>query len=221
MLKELCKKHSNCKLIEGHWTDEIDHRNFGLSVLFSEGIDYAFVIDCDEIYSEEDFLRIKSLIAANPQIDAFHIEWNTYWKKSYHVISPRECYKPLLAAKVSRFLFTAIRAGITSVIRSDSSITRLQGPYNAVLIPPHVGICHHLSYARHDARIRRKLEISGHHNEFLRDWYEKVWLAWHPQMRNLHPVVPEQYQIAVESDFSSFPAQLKRFIQNERGTSVS
>ena len=220
-VKSLCEQNSKFEFRTGHWTNEVDQRNFGLSVMLRAGIDYSFVIDSDEVYAEEDFVRILQYIEANSQIDAFHLEWNTYWKKSYYRIQPRENFKPLVAVRNSHFLFTFIRGGITSVLRTKDSVIKSTGAYNGVLIPPQMGICHHLSYARSDSYMLRKLETNSHHSEFIPNWYETVWQSWSPQLRNLHPVTPAQYGIAVKSNFTRLPNQLKSFIKKEQGRSCS
>jgi len=215
-VKELCAQNKNFELIQGHWTNEIDQRNFGLSKFFEWGIDIYFVIDNDEIYHLQHFLNIKNFITSNPQVDAFHVEWNTYWKKSYYRIWPREGYQPLIAVRVNRFLFTIIRGGTTSVIRTSTTVLKIKGSYNAVLISPEIAICYHMSYARYDDYMRRKMEINSHASEFIPSWYENIWEKWTPEMKNLHPVTPRQYNIAVKEDFSIFPDQLKVFIKNEK-----
>jgi len=174
-IKKLCKNNSKFELVQKKWTNEVDQRNYGLAKFYAEGIDYYFVIDADEIYHESHFLNIKNFIKSNLQLDAFHIEWNTYWTKDYYRIEPREHFKPLIAVKTSNFLFTFIRGGITSVTRTKTVITKHNGNYNGVIIPPQLAICYHLSYARDDESTKRKFETNSHASEFIPDWYEKVW----------------------------------------------
>jgi GT2 family glycosyltransferase len=223
-IKELCKQNKNFELVQGHWTNEIDQRNFGLSKFYSENIDYCFVIDSDEVYHSFEFDRIKEFIKQNPQVVAFHIEWNTYWSKQFYVISPREYYKPVIAVKVENFQFTKIRHGITSVTRSGSFVFQTKEVnYNYALISSNIAICHHLSYARSNEYIKRKLETNSHSPEFIKDWYERVWLKWNPQSTNLHPVTPQQYNRAIKEDFLIFPESLKSVIKKEiaqRKTSI-
>jgi len=215
-VKKLCEKNPNFELIEDHWENEIDQRNFGLAFFYKKGIDYAFIIDSDEIYRDHHFKNIKKFILKNPEYDAFHIKWNTYWTKNYYRIQPRENYNPVIAVRVSHFLFTIIRGGITSVIRSENSVIKTTGQYNGVLIPPEIAICFHLSYARNNEYMKRKLETNSHAGEFLDGWYENVWLKWTPNMRHLHPVAPTDYGMAVREDFPVFPDQLKVLIKKEK-----
>lgn len=216
-VKNLCDKNSNYELITGHWTNEVDQRNYGLSKLAKENYEYTFIVDNDEIYHDYHVESIKKFILSNTKYSAFHIEWNTYWNKDYYVINPRENFNPLIVVKTSEFLFTGIRLGITSVKRAGSVILRTNdNDYNGILIPSNIAICYHLSYARTDDFIKRKLETNSHASEFINSWYENVWKKWTPSMQNLHPVTPEQYKIAVKEDFVAFPVQLQRFIKKEK-----
>ena len=79
-----------------------------------------------------------------------------------------------------------------------------------------MAICYHLSYARDDDTMRRKFETNSHAKEFIGDWYEEIWLKWHPDMRDLHPVTPSQYKMATKDDFSRLPLQLRGFIKREQ-----
>ena len=58
-VKNLCKKNKNFELIQGHWINEIEQRNFGLELFYKNNIDYCFVLDNDEIYWESQILEIK------------------------------------------------------------------------------------------------------------------------------------------------------------------
>jgi len=221
-VKELCENNKNFELVQGHWINETEQRNFGLKKLFDEDIDYCFVIDSDEIYHDFHIDKIKEFVLQNSNFIAFHIVWNTYWKKTYCVISPREDYKPVIVVKVDSFQFTANRNGITSIKRvNDFIFTKKQEQYNGVLIPENVAFCYHLSYARSDEFIKRKLEISSHANEFLPNWYNTVWLGWKSNCINLHPVTPKQYKKAIPENFLSFPVQLRQFIKKERRETCS
>jgi GT2 family glycosyltransferase len=221
-VKKLCLENRNFELVQGHWKNEIEQRNYGLQVFYDNGIDIYFVIDSDEIYHSNQFDNIIRFIEQNTRFAAFHLEWNTYWKKDYYVISPREYYKPLIAVRVNSFLFTTIRHGTTNVIRTSKTILKTQETnYNYALIPPEIAICYHLSYARTDEFIRRKLETNSHAPEFIQDWYERVWKNWKPSDKNLHPVTPQQYTTAIKENFAAFPDSLKTFIKKERKRNCS
>lgn len=213
--KELCANNKKCELIEGHWTNEVDQRNYGLDVLYKNGIDYCLVIDADEIYHKQHLLNLFAFAQSNISTYAFHIEWNTYWKKSYYRIHPREAFRPLVLVKISNFVFTDIRVGITGVIRNIKGVFRFEEPYKGLLVPNHLVICYHMSYSKTDEWMKRKLETNSHAKEFIPNWYDNVWVKWKDGDKNLHPVTPQQYATAIKDDYAYFPDALKRFIRKE------
>jgi hypothetical protein len=62
---------------------------------------------------------------------------------------------------------------------------------------PSSAILNHFSYVRSNEEMLKKIESFEHSNEFDRmAWYENIWKKWVPSMKNLHPVVPEQFESA-------------------------
>ena len=222
MASLLCAKYPNVSLIRPNlckpmWKDEVEQRNHGLALLSQMGIDIALIIDADEIYSQKDFSNAVGFIESNLQYSAYHIHWDTYWKKSYHVIRPQEKFLPTFAVRVANYEFTEMRMGSTSVVRSGATVLKTaENGYNAAVIPAEICICHHLSYARTDEQIQRKIETFSHCSEIHKDWYDKVWLEWRPGNTDLHPVTPSQYKTAVNCNVLNMPPQLVQFIKRER-----
>lgn len=215
---KLVEKYPNVELKQGNWKDEAEQRNYGLEVFFKEGIDYCFIVDTDEIYHNHQIEAIKEYIHNNQGFSAYHIEWNTYWTKKYYVINPREEYTPVICVKVSEYQFVKNRQGTTAIKRTNSAVFKNKDnmDYNGILIPPEVAFCYHLSYARTDEVILRKIETFSHSSEIVIGWYDEIWRKWDPSKTNLHPVNPGQYKRAVKENFMAFPEQLKLFIKKER-----
>lgn len=216
-VKNLCEKYPNFAMTQDHWENETDQRNAGLERFFKEGIDYCFIVDSDEIYHNQHVEAIQKYILDNQKFSAFHVEWNTYWTKRYYVINPREDYNPVICVKVSEYQFTENRLGTTSIKRAGSAVFRTEDqPYNGILIPPEIAFCYHLSYARTDENILRKIKSFSHSSEIIEGWYDNIWKKWTPASTNLHPIAPAQYKQAVKENFIAFPDQLKLFIKKER-----
>jgi glycosyltransferase involved in cell wall biosynthesis len=221
-INSICAVMPNFELVQGNWATEKDQRNAGLAKLYKEGIDYTFIVDGDEIYHEQHVRGIQQYVQANPAVAAFHIEWNTFWTKKYYVIAPREQFKPVVVVKTSGFVFTGLRQGTTNITRAGDMVfvsapeMGKAQPYNYQVIPTQVAFCYHLSYARTDGVIKRKIETFSHAPEIVDGWYENVWKKWTPESTNLHPVTPMQYKRAVKYRFVDFPAQLQSFIKYER-----
>ncbi|OGJ95012.1 MAG: hypothetical protein A2487_11520 [Candidatus Raymondbacteria bacterium RifOxyC12_full_50_8] len=210
-IKELCDTNVGFELIQGHWENETEQRNYGLANFSEDKIDYALIIDSDEIYHSSQIKNIIDFIKQNIQYYAFHAEFNTYWKKNYYLIAPREKFKPLIGVKIGNFTFTNRRSGIT--VDENGQQTK---QYLGALIPENIGICYHLSYARTDEKARRKIETFSHAPEIINNWYENVWLNWTPEMKDIHPTNSPDYHQAVASNFSDFPDQLKMYIKQEK-----
>jgi len=184
-------------LVHGTWTNETDQRNAGLDLLSKAGFTYCFVIDADEIYDPLDLQRMKELIISHPEIACWHIALDTYWKSYRYRIEPREPFKPVVFLKVGAARFTQ---------------NRHVGCENHSLIPPEIGICHHMSYARSDAEVLKKITTFSHAHEVQTNWFENVWKEWDIKhsLTNLHPTHPPAYQQAVEQPYSALPPVLKR-----------
>lgn len=216
-IKKLCEKNPNFVLIHGHWINEADQRNFGIQYLYSKNIEYCFIIDTDEVYDVKHVIAIKNFVLEHINIVAFHIEWNTYWSKQYYVISPRENFKPVIVVKNENFIFTKMRQGVTSIQRANSLIFNSnQKVYNGILIPKNLAFCYHLSYARTDEQIKRKIETFSHAKDVDKYWFDNVWKKWTPELKNLHPITPSQYKQAIKENFLNFPNHLKIFIKKEK-----
>ena len=216
--KRLANIYKNIEIIYGHWQNEAEQRNYALNKLYIQNFDYSFIVDSDEIYFEKQFLNIKKFVLNNSKFDAFHIEWNTYWKKQYYKIYPRENFKPVIAVKIKNFNFIDKRLGTTSIIRTQFAILNNNDQYNGIVIPEQIAICYHLSYARSNDSIKRKLQTSSHNPEFIKNWYDDIWLKWdkNNNLQNLHPISPLQYKIAIKEDLHNLPPHLEKFIKNEK-----
>lgn len=190
------------KLVHGSWTTEAEQRNAGLEILRERGIDYCFVIDTDEIYDPIDLKRMMKLVARYPTVECWHAEWDTYWKSCRYRIEPREPFKPTIFVKVGDVEFVKNRA---------------VGECKHALLPAAAGICHHMSYARTDEQVLRKISSFSHAGEIREGWFENVWLAWDEDraMLNLHPTHPTAYRAAVAQPPWAVPPALRRRFEAE------
>jgi hypothetical protein len=102
---------------------------------------------------------------------------DVYWRTPDYKIVPVQHDNPIVAIKTDQeFNFSRL-----SSVLSMQSHARL----------------HHMSYVRSDEEMLAKIHSFEHHFEVLGDWYERVWKHWKPEDKNLHPVVPEQFGMAI------------------------
>lgn len=189
-------------LIRGNWSTETEQRNVGLALLKQEKIDYCLVVDADEIYEPIQLKNMFDFARSHPEIDCWHMQWFTYWKSMNYIIHPKEPFEPVFLTKVQS----------TSFVNN-----RLVTAPKHELIPPAIGICHHMSYARSNQEIQKKISTFSHANEILPDWYQQIWLQWdlNQNMQALHPTQPQWYKQAISQPFSALPSVLKRVFVSE------
>ena len=183
------------EIIEGHWEAEHEQRNLSLGYAQYHGHDYGLVIDADEVYETQNLQNALVHARSRPEVDVWHIRCATYWKSLRYRIDPPEPYDPP----------TLIRLGSCGFIKARNTAT----DKNA-LMPPEIATYHHMSYARPDDDLRRKISTFDHADLVLEHWYEDVWKRWDrsPGMQNLHPVNPPQYGRAVEQNPMLIPTIL-------------
>ena len=193
-------KGVSVQVIEGSWANETDQRNAGLEFVRQLGGDYCMVVDADELYDPQALERVKQAIAQHPEIGAWYISMYTYWKSFRFRIDPPEQFKPVVFAKVGVARFSENR--------------HVQSP-NWGEIPPALAVCHHMSYARSDEEVLKKLARFSHSHEILPGWYERVWKGWdnNQAMENLHPVHPQIYRRAVLQREDAYPPVLRALAQ--------
>jgi hypothetical protein len=117
--------------------------------------------------------KMKSFVLDHPEPDCWHVSLHTYWKSYLYRIDPPEPLKPPVFVKVGAVRFTR---------------NRLAEGAKHGLIPEEIGICHHLSYARSDDEVFRKITTFSHANEVIPGWFENVWKKWDDDhsMTDLH-----------------------------------
>lgn len=191
------------KVIKGSWgqtwVGETAQRNYGLELLQKEGMDYAFIVDGDEIYDTDMLKRMMQYASDRQQIECWHSKMDTYWKSHQYVIRPREPCTPEIFVRLGTARFTKIR--------SVNARTR-------ATIPPEIGFYHHMSYARNDEQLQKKISMFSHADEIVPNWYETIWKGWdnNKEMINLHPTCPPCYARAVLRPIEDLPPVLqKRF----------
>lgn len=170
----------------GSFRTERDQRNFGLRLLETMGCDWTLIVDADEIWTAHGLrsltAAIRSTEYAVDQVQ-FRAPWYTYWKSHHWRIEPPESFQPIVAVRTSQVRFTRAR-------QTDCDTRK-----SALLGRPEY--LHHMSYARSDTQILRKIQSFSHSHEIVPGWYDDVWRSWTPSMRNIHPTTPSAFRQAV------------------------
>lgn len=181
------------------WPDEVAQRNFTIDQALNDGFEWGMIVDADEIYEKTELEKMISMVRAHPEISCWHVTWYTYWKSYKYRIDPPEPYKPAVFLKLGKCKFIETR--------------NLEGAKH-LLIDPEVGMCHHMSYARTDEEVRRKLSLFSHSHQILDGWFENIWKKWDSDktLTNLHPVLPDMYRQAIEQPRHALPTVLRDWL---------
>jgi GT2 family glycosyltransferase len=185
------------RIVRGNWPDEASQRNAGLALVREAGDDYCLVLDADEIYDADQLAQAVTLVRENPQIDCWRASCFTYWKSyRYRVDPPEAVTAPIV-----------VRSGTGRFVENRM----YEAPAHANL-PLETLAFHHMSYARTDEQIRRKITTFGHARDVVPGWFENVWLRWNVDrtIRDLNPCWPGAYQRIVEQPYELLPASLRR-----------
>ena len=198
-LRTLPDPQGKIRIVRDTWADEVAQRNFTLAYSQQLGFECSMVVDADEVYHTDQLHKIMHLVAEHPEIDCWHMRWFTYWKSPHYRIDPIEPYDPPVF----------IRHGAGGYVQTRN----FQGRSHH-LVPPELGLCHHLSYARTDEQIRRKISMFSHAHQILPGWFDTVWKAWDDNhaLENLHPVNPPSFRRAIKQDLTLIPAALHPFL---------
>jgi hypothetical protein len=163
-------------IIEGDWASEVETRNAGLEIMRRHGIDYAFTLDSDEIYTEKDLWTIRNT-AELLKPNAVTTRLYTYWKHPFFRVDPPE--------GISIPAITSVNAKYIGHRGFATSPHQLNDIF-----------CHHLSYVRTDDELHNKLAGFSHATEIIETWLMEKWERWdmEPSIYNLHPTQPEAYR---------------------------
>jgi len=181
------KFYDKITIIIGDWLTEEDQRNACVNRAKVDGIDYLMIHDADEFYFHNDFEKIKNFIIDNPNYDIYTCGWISFWKSFNYITVPQSLDKIIGNPQI----FINLKNG--------TSFERKRKPVgNKIINIPDI-ICFHASYVLSNLELYEKLKTWGHHNDFNVDvWYNDIWLKWHPDMINMHPINPSAWYKAIE-----------------------
>jgi glycosyltransferase involved in cell wall biosynthesis len=157
-----------------HWQSEAEQRNWGLAQL--KDFDYVLIVDADELYTRTG---IETMIASLRRLGEpyFRIrDMRTYWKTTDYICAPIESWDaPVVAVDPKRVRFYQQR----QVEHVSGTRLPVASTLSATL--------HHMSWVKSDEKIREKIRSRSYAKQIRPGWYEKVWLQWTPEMRDIAP----------------------------------
>jgi hypothetical protein len=202
-IRNLPDPQGKIHVVRGRWYDEASQRNEGLRIVADTGSDYCFVVDADEIYDESQLKAAMKLARQNPQIDCWRATCLTYWKSERYRVEPPE---PAAAA-------VFVRPGTGRFV--DNRLYECGQHY---AFAADTLVFHHMSYARSDAQVLRKITTFGHARDVVPGWFDNVWRRWDEDrsLQNLNPCWPAAYRRIIEQPFQALPPVLRKLRDRER-----
>ncbi len=210
IVQELAAHDPKIVVLRGTWPTETTHREVGMAYCRAHGIDYYFLVDGDEVYRPDQLEALLEEIRRHPDVGTFQIKCTIFWRSFAYRI-PHEAMKwtPWRVFKIDRTRrILGIPMPYTTRVTGDNKTNSL-GP--RALVPPERCFFYHFSYARSEAKMRQKITTSSVADQVQSNWFEHVWLAWPSQreMRNIHPMVPEEFPQAWHVSPDDLPAVMR------------
>jgi len=189
------------RLVRGHWSGEVEQRNAGLELLARDGFTYCFIIDSDEIYDTDALIQMFRYALSKPEVGCWHCWFIVYWKSPRYRIDPPENHHPPVLLKLGAGAFAEYRNCLA---------------HSHELIPPQIGFCHHMSYARSDEQILKKIRSFSHSHQIDPLWFEKKWKGWDQDhaVTDLCPYNPGVFQRTAEVPLEALPRVLREIKQD-------
>jgi hypothetical protein len=176
--------------------------------------DWFWIVDADEIYDDGDVHRLKAYVAEH-RARAYQVTADNYWRSWNWRIEQRGSYVVIVAPGV---WFGELRH---PQVRPRDRVLRRLATWGVVPrdlsdrwrgiaeVPRDVAIFHHGSYLGDRDRIAAKLERSGHRDQHLADWLDRVWDGWTPDARDLHPFDPPAFPCAQHVATAQLPEAIR------------
>ena len=180
-------------ILAGHWKDEAEQRNAGLSILRENGIDWCLIVDDDELYNPGELERVKYMLENNSEHAAYLIYHQIYWKDRETIIEGIFGSFPTIASTNGTVNF------------NENRMIKVNSGHTWFSLSPESILCHHMSYVRSDIEMKRKIESFSHADEVVPDWYERVWLGG--VTVDLHPSAGPRFKRALRASESKYKLQ--------------
>ena len=210
IVKALAKEDSNITYQVGAWPTEVAQRQAGMEYCLAGDSDYYFLVDGDEGYRPDHLRALRDEIEAHPEVGTFQIKCAIFWRSfGYRIPAEAMKWTPWRVFKISRHRsFLGLPLPYTTRFIGDNRTNSLGCCH---LIPPQRCFFYHFSYARSEEKMHQKITTFSVADQVMRGWYERVWLPWpsQRQMRNIHPMVPEEFPEAFRIEPTDLPEVMR------------
>jgi hypothetical protein len=189
----------------------IHDREQGLAVMPPP--DWFWIVDADEIYDTDDVRRLKAFVREHPA-PAYWAGSYSYWRSWNWRIAERS--RRVVLLRPGRWFDHLRHPRLSFVARAVRKLRHLrllpgraETAFIGAQVPREVAVFHHGDWVGPRERIEAKLARSGHRDQFIDGWLERVWDQWTPEMRDLHPFEPEMFPLAAHVPTARLPAAIR------------
>lgn len=160
---------------------ETDKRNFILDSLERDRCSHSMVIDSDEFYNRDEFIKAKELFSNNPEMKVTYCRYINYWQDYYHyLVWDRKTYVPFIADSKYRFKYNA------RCFDGAVDLTRIYGlnageAYHTFSWD--IIHMHHFSWIRKN--IKKKINSwssSSYYEKNIKDEVYDAYIKWKPYL---------------------------------------
>ncbi len=173
ILEKFNDSQKKITVISKEFKNKTDQRNTYCQML--DGMDYAWIIDSDEVWDGENLRKVEHLIFSNPQVQSFCWNFYDFWKDLGHL--SKGIWESFVGRK------SLINLNITGRIKYDIHTLPIRENGEEIYSVFFKDIYFfHYSYVRSTEKIKNKIDYyvntgtPGFPQQ--KDYYEKIWLGW-------------------------------------------
>ena len=155
------------------WKNKEEQRNTYCEML--HGMDYAFIIDGDEVWDGENLRKLEHVIFSNPHIPSFCFNFYDFWGDLGH--RSRGVWETFVGRK------SLINLNIVGDIKyNNHTIPITKEGKDIISVFCNDIFFYHYSYVRSDEKMKQKMDYYINRGtpgfKQQEDWFNKVWLGW-------------------------------------------
>jgi hypothetical protein len=176
--------------------------------------DYFWHVDSDEIYSDDEIVRLKQFVASH-RARAYLLELRTYFRTWNWRVPERDAFvavtRPGFWFGTIRHPYPTVRSRAIRKAMDRQLLPRALGDrlLGFCRVPAEVAVCHHGSYVGSRERILTKLNNSAERAGHSDEWVDRVWEPFSGGERNFHPRIPELFPEAEYVPTVELPAAIR------------
>ena len=157
------------ELFEGTWVSDTEQRNFLIDKSNDIGMNYALLVDTDEVWEPQDLKTLLKAIKDNPKELIFSVGIMHYFRSLFWRFEDGSATVNYV------FKLPEVRHGW---IRAGMKVSAKEYEIPIFKVPVEY---HHYGYAYPSKVIGQKITFWGHCGEVTPDWFSSIFMKWRPR----------------------------------------